>query len=522
MITGVPMYSKSSNKALINSREHKSEKRSSDWIYYSYLFLALLFIFYRYTFTGDGYLAFFDDDFYYYIETAFQSLRHGYDTFNGIVATNGFHPLWYYLIKSLAFLSSIMGINEKAVFISVSTIHFSALFAVLIITKRITNLLLTKNKVYDKSYADYSSIAITLFLTTVYLLISKGGMEVILTVPLILHVIYQYLSDKPTRTLFITLIASLAVFSRLDSLLFILPLLSLMAYRKKFNVWWIAVLLIAVAVYMITNYLNHDVWMPVSGMAKQLRTSNFPVSYHIQGIFSIAGSQTVYGLGQALLLLLGIVILSLRFRSIEYRNLALLAYIFPLFMVGYYAFVSGWIFWPWYFYMFIPSTLITAYYILTFASKKITALLKIILPLLSFGLILLYIFTKSPNTFPMYNTNKHLAQWLEEKEGTIAMGDRAGMLAYMIDQPVVQMEGLVMDKDFLGMIGTKTVSEILSTYGVDYYIAGNPVRVNNGWAISEPFQHHRFVLVSRDTLSAEPVTRYSEDGWDMLVFKVGF
>ena len=71
---------------------------------------------------------------------------------------------------------------------------------------------------------------------------------------------------------------------------------------------------------------------------------------------------------------------------------------------------------------------------------------------------------------------QHAAGLLDEfaatHPGVYAMGDRAGMFAITTPNPVLQTEGLVMDKAFLAHI--RHQDELRSTlegYGVNYYVA---------------------------------------------------
>jgi hypothetical protein len=51
------------------------------------------------------------------------------------------------------------------------------------------------------------------------------------------------------------------------------------------------------------------------------------------------------------------------------------------------------------------------------------------------------------------------------------MGDRAGSVGYLLKSPLVQLEGLVMDKPFLENIKQqRPLKTVLQQYGVRYYI----------------------------------------------------
>src|ERR1035437_4085432 len=51
-----------------------------------------------------AYAVFPQDDFYYYYLTAKNVALHGFSSFDGIVPTNGYHPLWLWVLSAIAFV----------------------------------------------------------------------------------------------------------------------------------------------------------------------------------------------------------------------------------------------------------------------------------------------------------------------------------------------------------------------------------------------------------------------------------
>jgi hypothetical protein len=78
----------------------------------------------------------------------------------------------------------------------------------------------------------------------------------------------------------------------------------------------------------------------------------------------------------------------------------------------------------------------------------------------------------------------------DQHEGMYAMGDRAGAVGYLASRPVLQMEGLMMDGQYLDNVRyRRDLLEVLRSYGVHYYISTRVVRGNNGCSVvKEPFQ----------------------------------
>ena len=70
------------------------------------------------------------------------------------------------------------------------------------------------------------------------------------------------------------------------------------------------------------------------------------------------------------------------------------------------------------------------------------------------------------------------------------MGDRAGTVGYLASRPVLQLEGLMMDRQYLDNIRKRrNLTEVLRGYGVRYYIATRARMGADGcWTVKEPFQ----------------------------------
>src|SRR5690606_29689053 len=71
-----------------------------------------------------------------------------------------------------------------------------------------------------------------------------------------------------------------------------------------------------------------------------------------------------------------------------------------------------------------------------------------------------------------YENAIQVLDYEKQHPGIYAMGDRAGLISYLIDSPLVHLEGLVMDKNYLNDFkSASNLKEILKKYNVDYYIA---------------------------------------------------
>ena len=159
---------------------------------YSYITIvvsAFMLLMFKYFQHDDLYLAFFDDDFFYYVQTIKQSFRSGFITFDGSTATNGFHPLWF------AFLSFIALVFDFGISLFV-VVNLITMLLSLIVFKNCLDIL-KDNFNFEDFYSSFAS----LFISFLYLLISKGGMEIILTIPLLTYLIKYLTSDYKISSL---------------------------------------------------------------------------------------------------------------------------------------------------------------------------------------------------------------------------------------------------------------------------------------------------------------------------------
>jgi hypothetical protein len=192
----------------------QSERRWLDWVSVGITVAVVVFAGYasfRPLFSGTPWMLFFEDDFFYYLKVA-QNLAHGGgSTFNGIVPTNGCHPLWFLMLTRLSLITTrpqvILGFVGAILFVSAVAIYL------------LTRLLLT---CYGVTLVLASGLAA--YATSYCMRILFGGMEVVLTVPLVLVVVLMARSP----TLFdlgwrgfcwLGLACSAMILSRLDTAL---------------------------------------------------------------------------------------------------------------------------------------------------------------------------------------------------------------------------------------------------------------------------------------------------------------
>ena len=80
-------------------------------------------------------------------------------------------------------------------------------------------------------------------------------------------------------------------------------------------------------------------------------------------------------------------------------------------------------------------------------------------------------FCSSPQTNQIYMAGMDISRFAQSHPGVYAMGDRAGAVGYLVNAPVVQLEGLMMDKEFLRNIRSeRDLLDVLKQDHVRYYI----------------------------------------------------
>src|ERR1700738_3382043 len=106
---------------LMSEVNYKSSERWQRWGAYALTLcvsLGLVFASLRPLFLPEPWMVFFEDDFFYYLKVA-QNLSRGLgSTFNGIVPTNGYHPLWFLVLTCFSFFTT----NPKGLFLFLETV----------------------------------------------------------------------------------------------------------------------------------------------------------------------------------------------------------------------------------------------------------------------------------------------------------------------------------------------------------------------------------------------------------------
>jgi hypothetical protein len=480
------------------------------------------------------FLGTFSDDYFYYLKIADNIVSGEGSTFDGTIHTNGYHPLWMWtavgLLKVLHDNHTVL--VAVAVLIAIAT---SATFALSwMLVKRVAG------------YGGLGAAFIAAYAALYFYVVAKHGMEIVATVPLMLLFVRRLLSDTldDPRSVFITgLLGSLVVLSRLDTML----------YLFLFGVGWLASApgarssvfrnapyfvagLVLLVPYFAFNLVAFGGPLPVSGAAKQLAPSafrnfgwrNFEVTHRLHLAF-------VYP--SVVLAFLAIVTLIAARRTsssrFEARTALAPVLVFPVLFLLMQTTMSDWPLWDWYLYPFIVATPIAAAVVTMPFRERIEAfhdrlavsgklgsrmVQALALAIVAAGCVA----WRAPiERSSIQDSAYALSDFARAHPGRYAMGDRAGMTSMVMPYPLLQLEGLVGDRAYLGNIrAERRLFDVLDDYRIDYYISSDARPEGECFRTEEPRKAGATSPRMRAFICRRPVFSYEapEDGHITMIF----
>ena len=470
-----------------------------------------------------NWMYFEQDDFFYYLKVA-QNLAMGHgSTFNGLVITNGYHPLW------MLTLAAVIHLSRSVRFIP-AFLAFS-IWVATVVTFRLTHMLLKRGGI-ESLAASALSAYVAVYAEHVFCY----GMEVTFAIPLMLALLllvedYTWWSAEGLnglhRGLAIGLVAAALVLSRIDTIIFV-GLVGLGVWlhprlRRLVRLpqaTGVSLGLLPVAGYFIVNRVFFKVWMPVSGMAKQLKIDH---GFTLLAWHSFL-SKSLSNLVNLIPIILALAALPWLWKHLSpgLRTIVPAALFFPFVYITILSWSSDWQLWGWYFYMLRPA-LVVAFILLASIDRVRTALTwrPLLTVLVLFSLVPIASITWDQQQPEIVNAARALQQFSMTHPGVYAMGDRSGAVGYLLSQPVVQTEGLVMDRDYLALIAQQVpLRDVLARYGVSYYIgSASPADVGCFEAI-EPAQGGMHAPHLRGEFCDQPVADWTFAGVRTVVFDV--
>jgi hypothetical protein len=496
------------------------------------LLAAAAGLFARFHAAGNGFLAFYEDDFFYYLRIAQQIAAGKHSTYDGVHLTNGYHPFWMLVILALTRL------------FGTGVAFFYALQSLLVACVLATYLLCARTFVTIAPRAAWLPQLVAAALATSELMLASGGMEVALAIPLIAALVYYRLCRftwTPSRSFFLGLLGAAVVLARLDAAI-------LVTSMAVFDLLWsrnvpslqrlrcsAAFLCGAapVALYLALNELWFHTLMPVSGEAKQMRFHHWP-SLMMFSRHTFSPPERYFLVFPWLLATIASLIILLccpqwrgRLRGSIPCLLALL--LFPFLFVAALSVLSDWPIWSWYAYPLVASGMGASALLLAADSSLAERVVRALRwPALTLLVLVWFTFVVSrwDNArrsdkvgYSIYLEAVDIAHFDRTHPGVYAMGDRAGTPGYLLHEPLIQLEGLVMDKAFLANIrNQRPLADVLREDGVRYYIATNPVQSDGCWLTAEPLVAGADAPHMRGRFCMQPVAQFPHSGYNTVIF----
>jgi hypothetical protein len=462
-------------------------------------------------------MIYMQDDFFYYLKVA-QNLAQGNgSTFNGIVPTNGYHPLWFLILSGFSWFTAsprmVLGFIAVTAFIASIVTYFCCLR--LISATGIRRL---------------TAIVLASWMTIYAMRLFFYGMEVTLAIPVSLGVLCLIQNNAFwlrgwKQSFVVGLLISVMILSRLDTMLlaglvliFICVQPRLREQIKSPQLLGIAMGLIPLAIYFLLNRSFFHIWLPISGMAKQLKFNHHPTSqtWHCLYLF-IPSFLAVF-----LPIPIGILLYPLAMKNFSAIQKALYpaALLFPLVYYFVLCCLSDWSIWPWYMYALRPAMCVAFVIFCTWQPLarilQSTAVTAILLAVFLGFLVTSRWRLQEPD---LYAAAVGIQQFSLTHPGTYAIGDRAGRVGYLVKDPVIHLEGLVMDRTFLGYIQRQTpLRTVLDAYDVRYYIGTAYAPYNGCFAAVEPYQAGAGSPHMRGEFCEKPVAVFDSGGMRNVIF----
>lgn len=462
-----------------------------------------------------GLFGAFDDDFFYYAKIA-QNLVYGLgSTLDGIHRTNGYHPLWLLVISGF---SAIGGLSF--VCIAVTLCIALSLAATALLCARSAQIL----------GVDGPGVWFIAAVATFQMeLLMRGGMEIVLVVPLLLLLILRCLQENRQGAISLFadgLVCSACILARLDSVILVMLLaaVTFMADRKRFRqLGAFAAGFIPVVVYAWTNVHYFGALATSSAAAKQLRVHHglqfapFVSLWH--PLMAVKMLVAVPGLACALLLLF------LPWRaniSATSRGVLFSIGLFPLVHLSLLCFLSDWPLWYWYLY---PLALAVPFAIMLLAraarpSLRLWTALGGALVFIAAGYLVAHTLRK-----PALETSLQAAYDIRGFErthpGIYGMGDRSGIVAALLDSPVVQLEGLTMDRYYLARLHAQpNLVALMQASAINYYISTNATNTGACYGVIEPREAGPSSAHAIAQICSEPLVTFTHDRVVTRIFAV--
>jgi hypothetical protein len=420
------------------------------------------------------------DDYYYYERIGRNILAGHGSTYDGVVRTNGYHPLWMCIVTIAVLLEKLTHAPAwewSLLTCAVLTIAFS--------------LILIRHAKSDAWFLTIGTLLTAIY--GAYLGVIAMETSLLLFFSMLLFVRIQ--ANEYSMDWNCGILLALCFLARIDSIVYFFPPIAYLSLRgsRRNLVRAVVPLLVTLIVYCLINEAYFGVPMPISGIAKSVTK--------LTGIH--AATWTYFGGAESelLLILVGIMTLWMLYADKKQPDAGVRKTLVCLSIVGVLLYLtvnsirSDWPIQTWYFYpVALHLMLLTCYAAPTRRDMFTVVLSRGALALCLIALVGMGF--RDEREARRRQANIFAAQKLQQllvhdPHAVLAMGDRAGIFGELLpNNRLVQLEGLVMDMQFLRkMRSASSIVPILREYGVDYYIATNPRTESKGcFTTWEPYR----------------------------------
>jgi hypothetical protein len=433
----------------------------------------------------------FADDAYYYLGVA-RSIGTGHgSTFSGLTETNGYHPLWELMLSAVAAV-----VRDPYLLVAAVVVLQGFLWLLLV-----REALRIGRRLGSESAAAFGLAALGI-LAVITGQLSFSAMEsaplLVLFMVALRRLIDLSDEDDPRSELQLGIVFALICLTRLDAALTVGPLALLAAGRgrpaiptlARRGVRLIGPTALALATYVVVNIRLFDTATPVSGQAKSLGApfrNLRPVEQFLQA--GQVNDRRMW-LGAATLVLCAVAYVAGDWRDTLPRR-RLMACIGCLLggqalLLTYLVLATSYQVWAWYYYgialvAFCAGALLARSLVRWFGAPGQWICLAVGI---AFAIVQIpAAFFSGLSHSPRATATAEFLDAELPQDAVIAMGDRAGLVGYLADRPMLQLEGLMADAQWLHDLEDGTALDRMDQEGVDYYVwsgwvAGRPIEID--------------------------------------------
>jgi hypothetical protein len=258
-------------------------------------------------------------------------------------------------------------------------------------------------------------------------------------------------------------------------------------------------------VYALINHHVFGLWLPVSGMAKDLKIDH-GFTLNAIGTLQYFSKMQLLNFGFIFAMMLALPKLWKWVRPAE-RTFVAAALTFPFVYMFVLSWVSDWPLWSWYFYGLRPALCVAILVLLQVPRlAELAARTRVMAVLVLVTVLRIASLKWDPQLPDIADAAAELQTFAATHPGTYAMGDRAGITGYVLPYPIIQLEGLVMDRDYLEQLRQRpALLDLMAKYHVRYYIGTSLKPYSGCFQAVEPNKAGEHVPKMRRTFCEAPL-----------------